>query len=78
MPYPRRKLPQRGSDDNQNFESQIYISYCGVASAVSVLNALGIETTQKSFFSAAKLPFTSKLKVMFGGMTLKESGQYFK
>lgn len=53
------------------FESQRRPAYCGVASSVTVLNALrptGPRLTQAGFFSA----WTTELQVTFNGMTLQE------
>lgn len=53
------------------FESQRRPAFCGVASAVAVLNALrpaGPRLTQARFFSA----WTTELQVTFNGMTLQE------
>lgn len=57
----------------QNFEGQQYRSYCGVASSVIVLKALGFNTRQTSFFSNPKVdqvrPF---FKIFFTGMPLSD------
>ncbi|MEM1402793.1 MAG: phytochelatin synthase family protein [Pseudomonadota bacterium] len=52
------------------YVSQRLISYCGVASSVAVLNALGREHDQWDFFTAATKDVRSRLQVTFGGMTL--------
>jgi len=58
---------------NDTFESQIYRSYCGVASSVITLNALGHSASQDTFFSHEKAgdvrPF---FKVFLTGMPLSD------
>jgi hypothetical protein len=58
------------------FEAQRRPAFCGVASAVIVLNALrpGRNLTQTAFFAA--LPM--ELRVTFGGMTLDELGHLLR
>ena len=53
-----------------HFVAQIYISYCGVASSVAALNAVGLELDQDGFFSDDAAAVQSRLGTMFGGMTL--------
>ena len=53
-----------------NFESQELISYCGVASSVTVLNALGRDTSQDDFFTPEASLVRPRREVMFGGMSL--------
>lgn len=55
-----------------HFESQRLVSYCGVASGVAVLNALGRRLDQSTFFDAHEVGPGARLRVMFGGMTLAE------
>jgi hypothetical protein len=58
------------------FESQRRPAFCGVASSVTVLNALrqGSGLTQATFF--ADLP--TELRVTFSGMTLQELGELLR
>jgi len=56
----------------ENFESQELRSFCGVASGVAVLNALGRNIDQKSFFDHDSPDAKSRMDVTFGGMTLDE------
>jgi len=54
-----------------HFETQIYRSYCGVASSVIVLKALGYDISQKTFFDNEKTNGQrSFYKVFFTGMSL--------
>jgi hypothetical protein len=53
-----------------SFEPQQLVSYCGVASSVAVLQALGIESGQWSFFTDDASQVRSRYDVMFGGMSL--------
>lgn len=56
-----------------HFQPQIYRSFCGVASSSAVLSALGLDTTQESFFEKLSLEgYWSFLKVFFSGMQLSE------
>ena len=57
---------------SNTFQAQKLISYCGVASSVSVLNALGINTSQWWFFNDQTKKIRSQKQVMFGGMSLSE------
>ena len=52
------------------FVPQSLISYCGVASAVAVLAALGMETTQSDFFTSEASQVRSRWQVALGGMSL--------
>ena len=54
------------------FEPQRLVSFCGVASAVIVLNAMGRHLTQRSFFTDDTDEVRSRFEVMFGGMSLPE------
>ena len=58
----------------ENFQAQALVSYCGVASSVSVLNAFGIQAGQFDFFTEEASRVRSRFKVMFGGMSLLELG----
>lgn len=54
------------------FQSQKLISYCGVASAVTVLNAMGRKTTQNDFFTSEANEVRSRIQVTLGGMSLAD------
>ena len=56
----------------ENFESQELRSFCGVASGVAVLNSLGRNIDQRSFFDHDSPDAKSRMDVTFGGMTLDE------
>lgn len=59
----------------ENFEPQQYASYCGVASSVIVLRALGNkEVTQDNFFTENTKSIHKKYDTFFGGMTLQQLG----
>ena len=56
-----------------SYVSQQLKSYCGVASGVAVLNALGRDTSQDDFFDTATAnQVRSRWQVTFGGMALPE------
>ncbi len=55
-----------------SFEPQSLVSFCGVASAVTVLNAMGRRLTQRTFFTDDTDAVRSRVQVMFGGMSLPE------
>jgi len=57
---------------SRTFQGQSLASYCGVASSVAVLQALGKKSTQADFFDNNPNGLRSRLKVTFGGMTLEE------
>lgn len=59
---------------SKSFVAQDLVSYCGVASSVSVLNALGRGTDQGGFFTPAASRVRSRVRVMFGGMSLPDLG----
>lgn len=59
---------------SSNYVSQKLISYCGVASSVTVLNSLGRQTDQSDFFTPAANAVRERRKVMFGGMSLPDLG----
>lgn len=52
------------------FQVQELISFCGVASAVTVLNAMGNNTTQGDFFTSEVSQVRSRMQVALGGMSL--------
>lgn len=54
------------------YVSQVNISYCGVASGVTVLKAFGRQTSQSEFFTPEASAVRSRWQVTFGGMTLDE------
>jgi len=55
---------------SESFQNQSLISYCGVASSVTVLNALGNDFNQRNFFTDAASEVRPRLRVMLGGMSL--------
>jgi hypothetical protein len=57
---------------SDSFQAQSLASYCGVASSVSVLAALGTETSQGEFFTDEASKVRSQFNVIFGGMSLPE------
>jgi hypothetical protein len=61
-------------DLSAHFVPQRLTSYCGVASSVIVLNALGIDTDQSDFFTPEASRVRPRREVMFGGMSLPELG----
>ncbi|MEM0955207.1 MAG: phytochelatin synthase family protein [Pseudomonadota bacterium] len=54
------------------FVPQRLASYCGVASGVAVLGALGVDTNQWSFFTEEASRARPRFKVIFGGMSLPD------
>ena len=54
------------------FRSQELISFCGVASAVTVLNAMGRKATQSTFFTEEAKQVRSRIQVSLGGMSLAD------
>jgi len=54
----------------EHFEAQRLASYCGVASSVIALNALGRPADQQSFFTDAASAVRGEWAVTFGGMSL--------
>jgi len=54
------------------WEGQQLISYCGVASGVTVVNALGQSANQFSFFNENTESVRSRVNVTFGGMSLPD------
>ena len=69
-----------------SFQAQRLASYCGVASGVSVLNALGVTTSevttlgvtidQTTFFTAEAAQVRSQWDVMFAGMALADLASF--
>jgi hypothetical protein len=57
-----------------SFVAQDLVSYCGVASSVAVLNALGQDTDQGDFFTPEASRVRPRHQVMFGGMSLADLG----
>jgi hypothetical protein len=55
-----------------SFETQALTSFCGVASAVTVLSALGVETTQRDFFTPAVNEVRPRWRVVLTGMPLDD------
>lgn len=55
-----------------HFEPQVTVSFCGVASSVAVLNALGQRTSQVRFFNDDTDKVRRDWQVLFGGMSLEE------
>ncbi len=56
----------------ENFAVQEWTTFCGVASSVAVLNALGQRVNQESFFNRHTRNIRSRLSVMAAGMTLPD------
>jgi hypothetical protein len=54
------------------WEAQELISYCGVASGVIILKALGKPVNQFNFFNEDTSAVRSRLQVTFGGMSLTD------
>jgi hypothetical protein len=54
----------------ETYQSQALGSYCGVASSVIVLNALGADVGQSDFFIDATDPVRTRMQVTLGGMSL--------
>jgi hypothetical protein len=52
-----------------SYRAQRLVSYCGVATSVSVLGAIGIKTNQYDFFTDEAAQVRSRISVIFGGMT---------
>ena len=59
---------------SSHFEAQALRSYCGVASGVIVLSALGRETSQKAFFVATADNLRPRWRVVLTGMPLADLG----
>lgn len=58
----------------RGFEAQALKSYCGVATSVIVLNALGQEVGQRDFFTDAAAEVRPMWRVMLTGMPLDDLG----
>lgn len=56
----------------KTWEGQQLISYCGVASGVTVVNALGQSANQISFFNENTDSVRGRVNVTFGGMSLPD------
>ncbi len=54
------------------YQAQSLVSFCGVASSVTVLGALGQQMSQNEFFTDETSKIRSKMSVIFGGMSLPE------
>lgn len=59
---------------SKTFHGQSLASYCGVASSVAVLQALGKNVSQGDFFTDEVARVRSQFSVIFGGMSLQELG----
>jgi hypothetical protein len=59
---------------SKTFQAQKLASYCGVASSVAVLRAMGKDVNQSNFFTDGTSKVRSQLKVMFRGMSLPVLG----
>lgn len=57
---------------SEAWEPQALVSYCGVASGVTVLNAFGDTVDQLSFFDDRTDAVRSRIQVTVGGMSLAE------
>lgn len=57
-------------DLSRSYESQKLTSFCGVATSVTVLNALGHQVTQTSLFNDDASAVSPIWKIALGGMTL--------
>lgn len=58
----------------RHFQPQRLNSYCGVASGVAVLAALGVPVTQAGFFDAGARSVRPRWRVVLAGMALDELG----
>ena len=61
---------------SEHLESQELISFCGVASGVTVLNSLGRNLDQSTFFDVDAAGLKSRFAVTFSGMTLAEFADF--
>ena len=59
---------------SKHFTAQNLKSYCGVASSVTILSAMGRDVSQSNFFTDDASRVRSRLNVMLGGMTLTDLG----
>jgi hypothetical protein len=57
---------------SKSYQSQMLASFCGVASSVAILQALGKDASQWGFFTEEASKVRSRSKVIFGGMSLEE------
>ena len=57
---------------SRSWEAQELVSYCGVASGVTVLKALGQSANQFSFFNDDTDAVRSRMQVTLGGMSLPD------
>lgn len=55
---------------SESFQEQSLVSFCGVASGATVLNALGHNFNQSNFFTDETRKVRSRLSVMLSGMSL--------
>ena len=65
---------------NKHFQPQVYLSYCGVATSVMVLNALydSSNFNQSQYFEDRARNAGAAYRTFFGGMTLAEFDQYIQ
>lgn len=65
---------------SKHFQPQVYLSYCGVATSVMVLNALSKDSklTQDNYFENRVHDASAAYRTFFGGMTLAEFAQYIQ
>ena len=63
---------------SEHFVAQDLKSYCGVASGVTVLSALGQDVTQQTFFTDDAERVRTRLAVTLGGMTLPDLGDLLR
>lgn len=54
----------------ESYVAQALTSYCGVATGVAVLGALGMPSDQRAFFTTEASEVRSNIFVVFGGMSL--------
>jgi hypothetical protein len=78
-PEGRIRLARAASADHAamhaSFVPQQHGSFCGIASSVIALNALGLgPVTQDSIFDARTAPVQTRAEAFFGGITLDELG----
>lgn len=57
---------------SKTYQAQSIVSYCGVATSVSVLEAFGNKMSQDDFFISDTNNVRSRLSVVFGGMSLPD------
>lgn len=58
-----------------HFEGQQYATYCGVASSVVALNALGMPITQDTFFDGLPSDVRGGWPTFYGGMSVDQLGE---